>query len=63
MSVAALEEALLLHQAMISNNYEKTKKQRCRTAFTVSSAIDWFRLPRVIVISIVSVGRMDALTG
>lgn len=48
-------------RAVISNNYEKIRRQRCRTASTVLCHQLVCR-PNVIVISIVSVGRMKCLT-
>lgn len=61
MSPAAVEEARLLHQAMISDNYEKMREQRRWTAFVVLRHRS-VRLPGVIAISLVSVERTDRLT-
>lgn len=45
---------------MISDNYEKMREQRCWTAFVVLRHRS-VRLPDVIAISLVSVGRTDRL--
>lgn len=47
-------------RAVISNNYDKIRRRRCRTVFIVLCHQLVCR-PNVIVISIVSVGRMKCL--
>lgn len=48
-------------RAVISNNYDKIRRQRCRAVFIVLYHQLVCR-PNVIVISIVSLGRMKCLT-